>query len=97
MGKYSLEKDKIKVVLLEGVDPSAVETLNKAGYTNVEYLKKALDRDDLIEKIKDVHFLGIRSRTQLTDEIFEHAPKLCAVGCFCIGTNQVDLDRKSVV
>ena len=92
MGKYSLEKDKIKVVLLEGVDPSAVETLNKAGYTNVEYLKKALDRDDLIEKIKDVHFLGIRSRTQLTDEIFEHAPKLCAVGCFCIGTNQVDLD-----
>lgn len=92
MGKYSLEKDKIKVVLLEGVDPSAIETLNKAGYTNVEYLKKALDRDDLIEKIKDVHFLGIRSRTQLTDEIFEHAPKLCAVGCFCIGTNQVDLD-----
>ena len=92
MGKYSLEKNKIKVVLLEGVDPSAVETLNKAGYTNVEYLKKALDRDDLIEKIKDVHFLGIRSRTQLTDEIFEHAPKLCAVGCFCIGTNQVDLD-----
>lgn len=92
MGRYSLEKDKIKVLLLEGVDPSAVETLNKAGYTNVEYLKKAMDREELLEKVKDVHFLGIRSRTNLTDEIFENAPKLCAVGCFCIGTNQVDLD-----
>ncbi|MGN1394111.1 MAG: phosphoglycerate dehydrogenase [Succinivibrionaceae bacterium] len=92
MARYSLEKDKIKVLLLEGVDPSAVETLNKAGYTNVEYLKKAMDRDELIEKIKDVHFIGIRSRTKLTDEIFEAAHKLCAVGCFCIGTNQVDLD-----
>jgi D-3-phosphoglycerate dehydrogenase len=91
MARYSLDKDKIKVLLLEGVDPSAVECLNKAGYTNVEYLKKALDYDELIEKIKDVHFLGIRSRTKLTEDVFEHAKKLCAVGCFCIGTNQVDL------
>ena len=92
MSRYSLDKDKIKVLLLEGVDPSAVETLNKAGYTNVEYLKKAMGKEELLEKIKDVHFLGIRSRTFLTDEIFAAAHKLCAVGCFCIGTNQVDLE-----
>ena len=92
MTHYSLDKDKIKILLLEGVDPSAVETLKKAGYTNVEYQKKALDHDELIEKIKDVHFLGIRSRTYLTEDVFEAAHKLCAVGCFCIGTNQVDLD-----
>lgn len=91
MVRYSLDKDKIKILLLEGVDPSAVETLKKSGYNNVEYLKKALDYDELIEKIQDVHFLGIRSRTHLTEEVFSHAKKLCAVGCFCIGTNQVDL------
>lgn len=91
MVRYSLDKDKIKILLLEGVDPSAVETLKKSGYNNVEYLKKALDHDELIEKIQDVHFLGIRSRTHLTEEVFSHAKKLCAVGCFCIGTNQVDL------
>ena len=91
MVRYSLDKDKIKILLLEGVDPSAVETLKKSGYNNVEYLKKALDHDELIEKIQDVHFLGIRSRTHLTEEVFSYAKKLCAVGCFCIGTNQVDL------
>ena len=92
MSRYSLDKDKIKVLLLEGVDPSAVETLNKAGYTNVEYLKKAMGKEELLEKIKDVHFLGIRSRTFLTYEIFAADHKLCAVGFFCIGTNQVDLE-----
>lgn len=91
MARYSLDKDKIKVLLLEGVAPSAVEEFNKAGYTNVEYLKGALDKEELLEKIKDVHFLGIRSRTFLTPEIFDAAKKLVAVGCFCIGTNQVDL------
>ncbi len=91
MVRYSLDKDKIKILLLEGVDSSAVETLKKSGYNNVEYLKKALDHDELIEKIQDVHFLGIRSRTHLTEEVFSYAKKLCAVGCFCIGTNQVDL------
>lgn len=91
MVRYSLDKDKIKILLLEGVDPSAVESFTKAGYSNVEYLKKALDHDELIEKIKDVHFIGIRSRTHLTEEVLAHAHKLCAIGCFCIGTNQVDL------
>jgi len=91
MGRYSLDKDKIKVLLLEGVAPSAVEEFNKAGYSNVEYLKGALNKEELLEKIKDVHFLGIRSRTFLTPDVFDAAKKLVAVGCFCIGTNQVDL------
>ena len=77
--------------MLEGVAPSAVEEFNKAGYSNVEYLKGALDKEELLEKIKDVHFLGIRSRTFLTPDVFDAAKKLVAVGCFCIGTNQVDL------
>ena len=89
--KTSLNKDKIKFLLLEGVHQSAVDTLKNAGYTNIEYLKTALSGDELKEKIKDAHFVGLRSRTQLTREIFEAAPKLIAAGCFCIGTNQVDL------
>lgn len=91
MAKTSLDKSKIRFLLLEGVHQSAVTTLEHSGYTNVEYLKTALTEDELIEKIKDAHFVGIRSRTQLTRRVFEHAHKLVAVGCFCIGTNQVDL------
>lgn len=91
MAKTSLDKSKIRFLLLEGVHQSAVDTLHNSGYTNVEYLKTALPEDELIEKIKDAHFVGIRSRTQLTRRVFEHAHKLVAVGCFCIGTNQVDL------
>merc|ERR1712000_602086 len=87
----SLPKDKIRILLLEGVHQSAVETLNSNGYTNVEYLKTSLSEDDLIEKVKDVHFIGIRSRTQITEAVVQAAEKLVAVGCFCIGTNQVDL------
>ena len=88
---FSLDKAKIKFLLLEGVHPSAVETLQAAGYTNVEYLKAALPEDELVEKIKDFHFVGIRSRSQLNRKVFEAAKKLIGVGCFCIGTNQVDL------
>lgn len=91
MATTSLDKDKIRFLLLEGVHESAVNTLKKAGYTNIEYLKTSLGQDELIEKIADAHFVGIRSRTQLTDEVFAAAKKLIAVGCFCIGTNQVDL------
>ena len=91
MAQTSLDKSKIKFLLLEGVHQSALETLNAAGYTNIEYLKTSLPDDELKARIKDAHFVGIRSRTQLTDEIFEAAEKLIAVGCFCIGTNQVDL------
>lgn len=87
----SLDKSKIKILLLEGVHQSAVDTFNQNGYTNIEFLTGSLPEEDLIERVKDVHFIGIRSRTQLTPQVFEAAKKLVAVGCFCIGTNQVDL------
>lgn len=89
--KTSLGKDKIKFVLLEGVHQSAVDALHKAGYTNIDYVKTALAGNELIERIKDAQFVGLRSRTQLTAEVLAQCPKLIAVGCFCIGTNQVDL------
>lgn len=88
----SLGKDKIRFLLLEGVHQNALDVLHAAGYTNIEYLKTALDEDVLIEKIKDAHFVGIRSRTQITERVLEAADKLIAIGCFCIGTNQVNLD-----
>lgn len=91
MAKKSLDKAKIKFLLLEGVHQSAVSLLENAGYTNIEYHKKALEGDELLASIKDAHFVGIRSRTQLNREVLENAPKLNAIGCFCIGTNQVDL------
>ncbi|MCK7546835.1 phosphoglycerate dehydrogenase [Marinobacter koreensis] len=91
MSNTSLEKSKIRILLLEGVHQSAIDTLNAAGYTNIEYLTHSLGEEELIEKIADVHFVGLRSRTQLTEKVFEAAQKLVAVGCFCIGTNQVDL------
>jgi len=95
MSNNSLDKDKIKILLLEGVHQSALDALHDAGYTNIEYHKTALAEDELIEKISDAHFIGIRSRTQLTANVLEHARKLVAIGCFCIGTNQVDLDAAS--
>lgn len=92
MSKTSLDKGKIKFVLLEGIHPSAVDVLEQAGYTNVEMLPGALQGPELEEKIADAHFVGIRSRTQVTAEVLEKARKLVAVGCFCIGTNQIDLE-----
>ncbi|BBN82701.1 D-3-phosphoglycerate dehydrogenase [Pseudoalteromonas sp. A25] len=91
MSKVSLAKDKIKILLLEGVHQSAVETLKRNGYSNIDYVKTSLPENDLKERIKDAHFVGIRSRTHLTDAVLNAAEKLVAVGCFCIGTNQVDL------
>jgi D-3-phosphoglycerate dehydrogenase / 2-oxoglutarate reductase len=91
MNKTSVDKQKIKFLLLEGIHPSAVEVLKAAGYSNIESLPGALPDDELKARIADVHFVGIRSRTQLTAEVFAQAAKLAAVGCFCIGTNQVDL------
>ena len=87
----SFDKSKLKVLLLESVHPSAERTFRDAGYTNIETVKSALTGDELVAKLKGVHFLGIRSRTTLTDNIFKAADKLVAVGCYCIGTNQVDL------
>jgi len=92
MRKTSLDKSKIKFLLLEGVHASALQVLKNAGYTNVHTLAGALEGDALKRQIADVHFLGIRSRTRLSAEVFAAAEKLVAVGCFCIGTNQVALE-----
>jgi len=91
MSRQSLEKGKIRFLLLEGVHPSAETTLRRAGYTNIETSPKSLPPDQLQDAIANAHFIGIRSRTQLTEDVFAAAKKLVAVGCFCIGTNQVDL------
>ncbi len=92
MTKTSLDKAHIKFLLLEGIHPSAVKVLQAAGYSNIESISGALDGDALLNKIADAHFIGIRSRTQLTAAVLAHAHKLAAIGCFCIGTNQVDLN-----
>lgn len=91
MAHHSLEKEKIKILLLEGVHPGAVEMFKNAGYSNIDYLKTSLSDDELKERIKDVHFVGLRSRTQITESVLDVAEKLVAIGCFCIGTNQVDI------
>ncbi|WP_415909096.1 phosphoglycerate dehydrogenase [Oleiharenicola sp. Vm1] len=91
MQKHSFDKRRIKVLLLEGIHQNAVDVLNASGYSSVKTLPKSLTGDALKAALKDVHFLGIRSRTEMTDEMLEAAPKLAAIGCFCIGTNQVDL------
>ena len=91
MRKTSIDKNKIHFLLLEGVHPSAEEVIRAAGYTHIESLTGSLPDAELKTRLANVHFLGIRSRTQLSEAVFAHAPKLAAVGCFCIGTNQVDL------
>ena len=90
--ELSLPKDRIRILLLENVNQSAVDLFTGSGYTNIQRLTKALDGDDLIAALKGVHILGIRSRTQLTQDIFARADRLMAVGCFSVGTNQVELD-----
>ncbi len=89
--KLSLPKNKIKVLLLENIHKNAVELFKRNGYGAVELVHEALDAEALKKKIKNVHILGIRSRTKLTKEVLQAAEKLMTVGCFCIGTNQVDL------
>ncbi len=89
--KTSFPKKDIKIVLLEGIHPSAVEAFHSAGYAQVELYDKALPRAELFEAIADAHVVGLRSRTQLDAEAISHTRRLLAVGCFCIGTNQVDL------
>jgi D-3-phosphoglycerate dehydrogenase len=88
----SLDKSKIKFLLLEGIHESALRTLKSHGYKNIEAVKGSISEQELLKKVKDIHFIGIRSRTQLTEVVFSAAEKLLAVGCFCIGTNQVNLD-----
>ena len=87
----SVAKNERQAVLLEGIHPSAVDALQQAGYTRIVTHDKALSGDALLAAIADAHFVGLRSRTQLTAEVLQHAKQLVAIGCFCIGTNQVDL------
>lgn len=87
----SYPKEKIRILFLENISDAAVKNFRQHGYVQVEKITKALTEDELIDEIKDVHILGIRSKTQVTKRILEAAKKLQAIGCFCIGVNQVDL------
>ena len=86
-----------RFVLLEGIHATAVETLGTSGYSRVDARPGALAGDELIHAIADADFVGIRSRTRLTEEVLRHAPKLLGIGCFCIGTNQVDLEAAALL
>ncbi len=87
----SYPKEKINVLFLENISEAAVKLFKDAGYTSVKKLTGALPEEELIKEVKDVHLLGIRSKSQITPAVLEAAKKLQAIGCFCIGTNQVDL------
>ncbi|HKD04863.1 MAG TPA: phosphoglycerate dehydrogenase [Bryobacteraceae bacterium] len=91
MSLTSLDKNKIRILLLEGIDPGAIDVFRDDGYTEIEYHKKPLQEAQLIDAVKDAYFIGIRSATHLTEKVFNAASRLVGVGCFCIGTNQVDL------
>jgi len=90
-GRWSYPRNRVRMLLLENIHPAAVERLEEAGYS-VETMKGALDEDDLIEAIKGVHVLGIRSKTNVSARVLEQADRLLAVAAFCIGTNQIDLE-----
>ena len=92
MQPNSLDKSKIKILLLEGVHPTAVDAFRKDGYHDIDYHPKSLSEPKLIEALRDAYFIGIRSATHLTANVINSAEKLMGIGCFCIGTNQVDLD-----
>ena len=87
----SYPKDKIKILFLENISDAAIQLFRDNGYSDVKKIAGALSEEQLIQEVKDVHILGIRSKTQITSTILQHATKLQAIGCFCIGTNQVDL------
>lgn len=89
--KTSYPKDKIKVLFLENISEAAVQYFKIQGYTDVRKVTGALSEEELIKVIKDVHILGIRSKTFISKKVLDSAKKLQAIGCFCIGTNQVDL------
>jgi D-3-phosphoglycerate dehydrogenase len=96
----SYPKEKIKILFLENISDKAVQHFKQSGYTNVKKIGSALSEEELIKEVKDVHLLGIRSKTQITEKVLEAATKLQAIGCFCIGVNQVNLKaatKKGVV
>lgn len=88
----SYPKEKINILFLENISDVAVEQFTKSGYTHVRKYQAAMSEDELIKAIKNVHLLGIRSKTKVTEKVLQAAEKLQAIGCFCIGVNQVDLD-----
>ena len=90
--KTSFPKDKMKIVLLENISQSAVDSFKKGGYTQIEQYTGALSGEELDDVLKDAKVVCVRSKTQLTEEVITKAEKLVAIGCFCIGTNQVDLE-----
>jgi D-3-phosphoglycerate dehydrogenase len=92
MKRTSFPKQDIRVLLLEGVSQTAVESFRAAGYTNIDYHEKSLPEAQLAKAVADAHIVGLRSRSQLTAEMFEQSRRLLAVGAFCIGTNQIALD-----
>ena len=92
-GKTSYPKEKIRILFLENISDIAVKNFRQQGYIQVDKISKALTEEELIHEIRDVHILGIRSKTQITKNILEAARKLQAIGCFCIGVNQVDLKQ----
>lgn len=92
MPKPSLDKSKIKLLLLEGIHSSAIDAFHSDGYSQIESHSKPLPARELLKSIRDAHFVGIRSATRLTAEVLDAAPRLTGIGCFCIGTNQVDLE-----
>lgn len=89
--KTSYPKEKIRILFLENISDTAVKYFKQQGYAKVEKITKALTEDELVKEIKDVHILGIRSKTQITPKVIAAAQKLQAIGCFCIGVNQVNL------
>jgi len=91
MRRTSLDKKHIKVLLLESIHPSAVEALESDGYTNIEHHDRSLSEQELTDRLRDAHLLGIRSRTKVPATVLAQAERLIAIGCFCIGTDQVDL------
>jgi D-3-phosphoglycerate dehydrogenase len=91
MNKLSLNKKKIPILLLEGIHNNALESFKAAGYENIDLISTALEGQELIDKLKNYKMVGLRSRTQLTKEVLENSTHLAAIGCFCIGTNQVDI------
>ena len=91
-GTTSYPKEKIRILFLENISDVAVKNFRQHGYIQSDKISKALTEEQLIEEIRDVHILGIRSKTQITKNILDAAKKLQAIGCFCIGVNQVDLE-----
>ena len=92
MAQTSYPREKIQILFLENISEAAARNFRVQGYTQVTRLSKALSEDELVEAVKNVHILGIRSKTQITARVLQAAKKLQAIGCFCIGVNQVDLD-----